>query len=246
MTAPPEHAAGVGASGPIETVLFDLDGTITDSARGIVDSFRHALRAVGAPEPDDEVVRGVVGPPILESLRRAGLVDGRLRLARAAYRERYEAIGWSENAVYPGMADLLARVAASGVTMGVATSKNERMAHRILRHFGLEGHFSFIGGASDDDLRTHKADVIGHALQGLGLAPVPADGGGTPGVVLVGDRSHDVLGAAAFGVPAVLVGWGYGSADEHRTARWFAGTPADLGQLLDRLTGGSSGRPPTD
>lgn len=243
MTAPPDPSGRVGAAGPIDTVLFDLDGTITDSARGIVACFRHALRAVGGPEPDAEQVRGVVGPPILESLRRAGLDDVRLPLARAAYRERYEATGWSENAVYPGVADLLDRVAATGVTMGVATSKNQRMAHRILRHFDLDRHFAFIGGASDDDARSHKADVIAHTLRGLGRSPRSAADGGTPGVVLVGDRSHDVLGAAAFGVPAVLVGWGYGSPEEHRTARWLASTPADLGELLGRLSGGANGRP---
>lgn len=224
----------------MDIILFDLDGTITDSARGIVDCFRHALAAVGLPPPDEDLLRGVVGPPIVHTFRRLGLDDADVLRARAAYRERYEARGWAENAVYPGLPELLHRLAGSGVTLGVATSKNERMARHILRHFGLAGHFTFIGGASDDDSRTEKGDVIAHTLRALGRTPHPPEAGGTPGVVLVGDRSHDVLGAARFGIPTVLVTWGYGTADEHRTARWTVATPDELGDLLDRLTAGST------
>lgn len=224
----------------MDTILFDLDGTITDSARGIVDCFRHALATVGAPPPDDESLRGVVGPPIVHTFRRLGLDEADVLRARAAYRERYDAQGWAENAVYPGLPGLLRHLAASGVTLGVATSKNERMARQILRHFDIDGPFAFIGGASDDDSRIEKADVIAHTLRGLGRTPAPPEMGGTPGVVLVGDRSHDVLGAARFGIPTVLVTWGYGTPDECRTARWTASTPDELGELLDRLTAGST------
>jgi phosphoglycolate phosphatase-like HAD superfamily hydrolase len=224
----------------MDTILFDLDGTITDSARGIVDCFRHALAVVGAPPADEEVLRGVVGPPIVHTFRRLGLVDADVRRARAAYRERYESHGWAENAVYPGMAELLRRLVASGVTLGVATSKNERMARQILRHFDLDRPFAFIGGASDDDSRIDKGDVIAHTLRALGRPPASPEQGGTPGVVLVGDRRHDVQGAARFGLPTVLVTWGYGTPDEHRTARWTVSTPEQLGDLLDRLTAGST------
>lgn len=230
----------------MDTILFDLDGTITDSARGIVDCFRHALASVGAPPPDDDTLRGVVGPPIVHTFQRLGLADADVLRARAAYRERYESRGWAENAVYPGVPELVRRLAGSGVTLGVATSKNERTARRILRHFDLDDPFTFIGGASDDDSRIDKGDVIAHTLRALGRTPRPAASGGTPGVVLVGDRSHDVLGAEAYGVPAVLVGWGYGTPDELRTARWTAQTPADLGELLDRLTAGPAGPPSRD
>ena len=92
------------------------------------------------------------------------------------------------------------------------------MARHILRHFDIDGPFAFIGGASDDDARIDKADVIAHTLDGLGRTPTAPADGGTLGVVLVGDRSHDVLGAARFGIPTVLVTWGYGTPDEHRTA----------------------------
>jgi phosphoglycolate phosphatase-like HAD superfamily hydrolase len=232
---------GLGLPCPaMDTILFDLDGTITDSARGIVDCFRHALAVVGAPSPDAEVLRGVVGPPIVHTFRRLGLDEADVRRARAAYRERYEAQGWAQNAVYPGMPELLQRLAGSGITLGVATSKNERMARQILGHFDLAEPFAFIGGASDDDSRIEKADVIAHTLRGLGRTPLPPEQGGTPGGVLVGDRSHDVQGAARFGIPTVLVTWGYGTPDEHRTARWSVSTPEQLGDLLDRLTAGST------
>lgn len=223
----------------MDTILFDLDGTITDSAPGIVDCFRHALAAVGAPPPDDATLRGVVGPPIVHTLRRLGLSEADVLRARAAYRERYDAHGWAQNAVFPGLPDLLHGLARPGVTLGVATSKNERMARRILRHFDLDGPFTFIGGASDDDTRIEKGDVIAHTLTALGRRPHPPEAGGTPGVVLVGDRSHDVLGAARFGIPAILVGWGYGTPDERATARWTVRTPAELGDLLGRLTAGA-------
>ena len=224
----------------MDIILFDLDGTITDSARGIVDCFRHALAAVGAPPPDEATVRGVVGPPIVHTFRRLGLDDADVLRARAAYRERYEAQGWAENAIYPGLPELLGRLAAAGVTLGVATSKNERMARQILRHFDLAESFAFIGGASDDDSRTEKGDVIAHTLHALGRSPKPPEAGGTPGVVLVGDRSHDVRGAARFGIPTVLVGWGYGTPEEHRAARWTVTTPDELGDLLVGLVDASA------
>jgi phosphoglycolate phosphatase-like HAD superfamily hydrolase len=224
----------------MDIILFDLDGTITDSARGIVDCFRHALATVGAPPADEDTLRGVVGPPIVHTFRRLGLAEPDVLRARAAYRERYDRQGWAENAVYPGLAELLHRLAGSGVTLGVATSKNERMARHILRHFDLDGPFTFIGGASDDDTRIDKGEVIAHTLRELGRTPTSPAADGTPGVVLVGDRSHDVLGAARFGIPTVLVTWGYGTPDEHGTARWTATTPDELGELLGRLTAGST------
>jgi len=226
MTADPQTAS---------TALFDLDGTITDSARGIVDCFVHALETVGASRPSDELVRRVVGPPILHTFRQLGLDGARLRLARAAYRERYDDRGWAQNAVYPGMPELLGRLSNSGVTLAVATSKNERTARKILRHFDLDRYFAFIGGAGDDDVRTRKADVIAHTLKAVGRSPAPAGVGATPRVVMVGDRSHDVEGAARFGIPTVLVTWGYGAPDEHRSARWTVSTPDELGHLLEPL-----------
>ena len=106
--------------------------------------------------------------------------------------------------------------------------------------FDLDGSFTFIGGAGDDDTRIEKADVVAHTLRQLGRRAVLATDGGTPGVVLVGDRSHDVQGAARYGIPTVLVAWGYGTSDERRSARWSVTTTDEPGVLLDGLAARST------
>ena len=215
---------------PPPVVLFDLDGTLTDSAPGIVGGYLHAVRTVGGPEPDPETAAGVVGPPMIENLRALGITDDRLDRAIAAYFEYYDAgDGWADNAVFPGIEDVLQGLRARGVRLAIATSKKERLANRILGHFGLADHFEFVGGASEDQSRRAKSDVIAHTLTGLGIAPVR---GGTRGVVLVGDRHHDVDGAAEWGIPTIFAGWGYGRPGESAGARWVAETVADLPSLL--------------
>ncbi|QMU19133.1 HAD hydrolase-like protein [Gordonia rubripertincta] len=217
---------------PDTVLLFDLDGTITDSFAGIANSFRHALAAVDAPEPDPQVVAGIVGPPMIDTLHGLGLAPEVADEAMRAYRERYTEIGWRENAVYDGMPDVLADLSDSGRTMAVATSKNQTTAHRILEHFGLTDHFKYIAGASDDGTRRHKADVIAHAVAELGL-PVDADTGHvTAPVVMIGDRSHDVHGAATFGISAVLVRWGYSLHGEEQDAAWTVESTAELRDVL--------------
>ncbi|MBT0565340.1 HAD hydrolase-like protein [Williamsia sp. CHRR-6] len=214
-------------------LLFDLDGTITDSAAGIVGSFRHALRSVGHPEPADDVIAGIVGPPMIDTLRGCGLTEDAAHTAMAHYRSHYSEVGWAQNAVYPGMAELLADLAAAGRTLAVATSKNQATAHRILSHFGLVDHFVYVAGASGDGTRRAKSDVIAHALCALGVQPRrgPDRPDGLP-VVMIGDRSHDVDGAAEFGIPVALVGWGYSLPGEGERARWHISTVAALRGVL--------------
>jgi phosphoglycolate phosphatase len=188
-------------------VIFDLDGTLTDSAEGIVASFRHALAAVGADVPGDDeagLARRLVGPPMHVTLRAMGLGD-RADDAFAAYRADYTSRGWSMNRVFDGIPELLADLRAAGVRLAVATSKNEVTAVRILEHFGLDHHFEVIAGASQDGIRSAKSAVVAHALAQLG--PLPED------VLMIGDRSHDVEGAAEHGIDTVVVEWGYGADD---------------------------------
>lgn len=212
-------------------LLFDLDGTLTDSALGIHNGFRHALAAVGAPAPTAEMLGTVIGPPLMDSMRAMGLDEAAITAALAAYFERYDAVGWSENAMYDGIDELLVLARSTGARLAVATSKTEKFAIRILEHFGLADHFDVIGGASPDGARRAKADVIEHVLGGLGVRAVA---GGTADVVMIGDREHDVHGAARWGIPTVFVEWGYGTAAEAREARWSAPTVQHLGQLLTR------------
>ena len=187
-----------------QLVIFDLDGTLTDSARGIVSSFRHALGEIGAAVPDGDLASRIVGPPMHHTLRAMGLGDN-ADAAIAAYRADYTTRGWAMNSLFDGIAELLADLDAAGVRLAVATSKAEPTAQRIVAHFGLDRHFEVVAGASVDGSRATKADVVAHAL--AQLEPLPDR------VLMVGDRSHDVEGAAEHGIDTVVVGWGYGHAD---------------------------------
>lgn len=187
-----------------QLVIFDLDGTLTDSAQGIVSSFRRALGAVGADVPDGDLASRIVGPPMHHTLREMGLGKD-ADAAIAAYRADYTARGWAINKLFDGVPALLADLRAAGVRLAVATSKAEPTAQRILAHFGLDDHFEVIAGASIDGSRATKADVVAHAL--AQLDPVPER------VLMVGDRAHDVEGAAEHGIDTVVVGWGYGRTD---------------------------------
>lgn len=187
-----------------QLVIFDLDGTLTDSADGIVASFRHALAAVGAEVPGGELAGRIVGPPMHQTLLGMGL-GACADEAIAAYRADYTTRGWAMNSLFEGIPQLLADLRAAGVRLAVATSKAEPTALRILEHFGLAGQFDVIAGATVDGSRSSKADVLGHALDQL--QPLPER------VVMVGDRAHDVEGAAEHGIDTVVVGWGYGAAD---------------------------------
>ncbi len=175
----------------------------------------------------------MIGPPMVDTFRSLGMAPADVDRAIAAYIERYDATGWQENSVYEGMDVVLGKARASGTRLAVATSKSERFAIRILEHFGLAEHFEFIGGASDDGTRRAKPDVIAHSLTSLGITPVLASDGGTPDVLMIGDRDHDVLGAAKYGIPTVVVEWGYGSAEEARQAFRSVSSASELGGLLD-------------
>jgi phosphoglycolate phosphatase len=212
-----------------EVILFDLDGTLTNSAEGIQNGFRRALAAVGEPGPDEDLLRTILGPPMIDNLRAMGFDEAKAARAWQAYNTYYDEEGWRENAVFDGIEPVLAELASSGRRLAVATSKREHFAHRILTHFGLFHYFEFIAGASADGVRRAKTDVIGHALRNLGVAAQP---GVDPGAIMVGDRHHDVLGAAHWGIPTIFVEWGYGAPGEADGARCVATTPTDLTAFL--------------
>ncbi|MEZ0381483.1 HAD hydrolase-like protein [Mycobacterium sp. pW045] len=212
-----------------ELVIFDLDGTLTDSAAGIVASFRHALDHIGAPVPGGDLAQRLVGPPMHHTLAAMGLGE-QTDAAIAAYRADYTSRGWLMNTMFDGVPALLGDLRAAGVRLAVATSKVEPTARRILAHFGLDGHFEVVAGASVDGSRAAKSDVLAHALRQL--APLPAR------LLMVGDRRHDVDGAAAHGIDTVLVGWGYGQADYQDAADSgpdFPGGPAARVQTVAEL-----------
>lgn len=208
-----------------ELVIFDLDGTLTDSAAGIVASFRHALEHIGAPVPDGDLAQRLVGPPMHHTLAGMGLGE-QTDAAIAAYRADYTNRGWLMNTMFDGVTALLADLRAAGVRLAVATSKVEPTARKILAHFSLDGFFEVVAGASIDGTRSAKSEVLAHALEQL--APLPAR------VLMVGDRRHDVDGAAAHGIDTVLVGWGYGQSDYPTDAAADDGLLARV-QTMDEL-----------
>lgn len=206
-------------------VLFDLDGTLTDSGPGVMASVAHAFTALGRPPPGIDEARRFVGPPLRESFEAVGLDPV---AAIGHYREYFTDKGIYENSVYAGIVAVLDDLAAAGLRLAVATSKPTVFARRILDHFDLLASFEAVWGDELDGSRRHKHLVIAAALADLRVAPVAA--------VMVGDRAADVIGAARCGVPFVGAGWGYGEPGELHAAGAgrIADTPAALPDLLAR------------
>lgn len=204
--------------------LFDLDGTLTESDEGIVNSAKHALNVLGVAIPSDEQLRRFIGPPLLWSLQNvAGLCEADARRGIEIYRARYAEIGWRENRVYPGIAPLLKAIKKRGGHIALASAKPEVFCHKILDYFGLAPYFERVCGASLSDSSPEKLDLINRALpEGVDRARC----------VMVGDRKYDVEGARAAGVKAVGVLYGYGAEEEFQNADFVAETVADLNDYL--------------
>ncbi len=205
-------------------LLFDLDGTLTDPMEGITRSVRYALRHFGIEVTDLRELTPFIGPPLAESFREFYGFDGeRIPEAIRVMREYFNERGWCENRLYDGMPRLLGRLQAAGYELAVATSKPTVFARRILDHFDLTRYFSFVGGAEMDGRRQAKADVIAYVLQELDIAD-PA------GCLMIGDRRHDIAGAAAVGMDSCGVLWGYGSREE-LTEAGATHIVAEIGEL---------------
>lgn len=200
--------------GPYDVLLVDLDGTIVDSLDGIVGSLAFAFAELGKAAPDAATLRAFVGPPILDGFQRlGGLTADEALQALEIYRPHYLEVGLLAAPVYPGMADFLHDAHASGRPMSLATSKPESMANLVLDHHDLTKYFTVVTGASEDESRSTKADVIAEAMRRLS-----ARGALMQRTMMIGDRIHDVEGAAEHGVPTVFVEWGYGTREESRHA----------------------------
>ena len=213
-------------------LFFDLDGTLTDSGPGIMNALAYAFRRAGKAVPGREVLRRFVGPPLLESYQRfGGLTEQEARECIELYREYYSGQGLFENALYPGIPALLARLKGAGRRLAVATGKPEVYARRIAEHFGIAAYFDLVAGAAMDETRSSKEEVIRYAMERLGISE--------PGAVLmIGDREHDVLGAKRCGMDCMGVLYGYGDREEleRAGARYIARDAEDIGHIL--LDGG--------
>jgi len=221
MTRPPSTAR-------YSAVLFDLDGTIVDSAPGITATLAYTFARLELPVPRPAELLRWVGPPILDSFRDlAGFDAEQSQQALSIYREKYLAEGVYDASVYPGVREVLHAIHAAGIPLSLATSKPETPARAVLEHFNLIEPFDHLTGASDDEVRSAKKDVVEEALRRL-----EAGGANLSTTVLVGDRHHDVEGAAHHGVPTIFVTWGYGSLAEASGAIAIVNTPE---QLLEQL-----------
>ena len=209
-----------------KTILFDLDGTLTDSGEGIINCAILALQHFGCPIPDREEMRTFVGPPLHESFIKHGVPAEQADEALRIYRSRYIPIGAYENTPYPGIRELLETLKQQGHTLYVATSKPEEMAVKILQHFDLARYFDQICGATMDTSRSSKEAVIEYLLSLNGRAD---------NMVMVGDTKFDIIGAKAHGIPAIGVSWGYGKVEE-MVAAGAAAIAHSTEELLHLLT----------
>lgn len=193
-------------------ILFDLDGTLTDPGIGITNSVMYALEKFGIEVEDRASLYKFIGPPLLDSFQNFyGFTKEESELALKYYREYFRPKGLYENHVYDGVEDLLRELKAGGKKMIVATSKPEEFAVEILKHFNLYQYFDFVGGASMDEKRVKKSDVIAYALEKGDVTDLDA-------VVMIGDREHDVYGAKQIGVDSIGVLYGYGDYEELKQA----------------------------
>lgn len=194
-------------------VLFDLDGTITDSSEGITSSVAYALDKKGIPHEGKESLKHFIGPPLREQFMKCYGLDkdegGRMV---DLYREYYGTKGIYQCKVYPGIAELLKKLKSNGAVVVLATSKPEKYARIILDYFSLTEYFDFIAGANIDNTRTKKAEVIEYALESIGALDKIQES------VMVGDHMADVVGARECGVECIFVTYGFGNIADGRAS----------------------------
>ncbi|WP_456735381.1 MULTISPECIES: HAD family hydrolase [unclassified Bradyrhizobium] len=194
----------------MRTIYFDLDGTLTDPKPGITGSIQYALKKLGKAVPSQDELTWCIGPPLHASLKALTGTDALADQALLLYRERFSDVGLYENALYPGIHDTLAALAATSARIFVATSKPAVYATRIVEHFGLKPYFERVFGSELDGTRVDKRDLLRYALAETEVDPRQA--------IMIGDRSHDVVGARTNGMTAIGVLYGYGNEAELRDA----------------------------
>ena len=188
-----------------KTILFDLDGTLTDSGEGIMKSAAMVLEHYGINFDGWQSLRDFVGPPLHENFVKHGVPSDQADAAVELYRSRYNTIGKFENHLYDGIPELLARLQEEGYQLLVATSKPEALSIEIMEHFGIAKYFHRICGASLDRSRSSKEDVIDYLLNENETAEE---------IIMVGDTTFDIIGAAAHKIPGIGVSWGYGKVQD--------------------------------
>lgn len=207
-------------------VVFDVDGTLIDSAPGIINGYLHVFEELGVPAPSEEVLRADIGPPLPTIITRYGVAESQIDQAIDLYRERYLDVGVFEAAVYPGAAELLTRLDGAGVALATATAKRTDNARAILDAHNLLGFFEVLGAAHPPD-RHSKAEILEFVLASWGI-------NASPSVAMIGDRHFDIEGSLAVGIRPIGAAWGYGSTEELLLAgaESICASPSDLENLL--------------
>lgn len=210
-----------------KAILFDLDGTLTDSGEGIMNAAALVLRHFDIEVPTREQLRVFVGPPLADTFVKFGIAPADTAEGIEVFREYYMEKGIYENFPYPGIRELLESLKSAGHSLYVATSKPEYMAVQVLEHFDLAQYFDLICGATPDESRVEKSQIIDYLL---------TQTGDIDSVVMVGDTTFDILGAAAHGISAIGVAWGYGAVQDLQRAgaAAIAHTPGELLELLQK------------
>ncbi len=211
-----------------QTILFDLDGTLTDSKEGITKCVQYALSKCGISEPNLDRLESFIGPPLKQHLRERypDLTEEEAGRALEWYRERFRTVGLFENQLYNGVPELLENLRDAGRTLVLATSKPTIFTKRILNHFAIDRYFQVVVGSELDGRRGEKSEVIEEALRRVSVGGHQA--------VMVGDRKYDMLGAKKWGLSTIGVLYGYGSREELQSAGadWLVPDIPSLERLL--------------
>ncbi len=209
-------------------ILFDLDGTLTDPVEGITRSIQYTLKKLRKPAPDAEDLHWCIGPPLVESLKRllGDTGSGQVQEALIIYRERFSKIGKFENKVYEGIPEVLSVLNEKGFTLFVATSKPRVYSVDIVRHFALAPYFNCVYGSELNGDLVNKTELINHIISNEGLDKNNA--------VMIGDRSHDMIGARNNGMASIGVTYGYGTREEllDSGADQLATSPSEILNIL--------------
>lgn len=210
----------------MQPVLFDLDGTLVESGPSIIASIKYALKQVDGPELDAEALRSFIGPPLQVSFRDiAGLHGSKLEDVVQIYIGHQLELGIKAIELYDGIFDLVGALAGAGVPMAIATSKRTQNAKMVLQHVGLIEKFHIVSGAEPGRMeKRHSIETAREALVGAGLD--------LDNAVMIGDRIHDIDGAAHFNMPSIAVTWGYGTEDEWQRADHIARSVGELREML--------------
>jgi phosphoglycolate phosphatase len=211
-----------------EYILFDLDGTLTDSGIGITNSVMYALKKYGIEVSDRSELYRFIGPPLWDSFENYyGFSKEEAKTAVEYYREYYRDKGIFENLIYDGFENLLKTLKDNNKILIVATSKSEVFAKQILEHFDIAKHFTYIAGSNLDGTRVKKVEVIKYALESCNIMDLSK-------AIMIGDREHDIIGAKEVGINSMGVLFGYGDRNELEKAGadFIVDTVSDIGKVL--------------